>query len=148
MKEITKIFPNNIKYNLSKIGDIKKQLFFDIETTGLSPKNSNLYLIGCISIDGDKLIFKQWFSESLSEETVILQAFYEYAAPFDTLIHFNGDGFDLPYIKECAKQYYIFNPLENYKSIDIYKQIRYLKKPLSLSHMNRVFNSLLHANSL
>ena len=44
MKEITKIFPNNIKYNLSKIGDIKKQLFFDIETTGLSPKNSNLYV--------------------------------------------------------------------------------------------------------
>ncbi len=137
MKEITKIFPNNIKYNLSKIGDIKKQLFFDIETTGLSPKNSNLYLIGCISIDGDKLIFKQWFSESLSEETVILQAFYEYAAGFDTLIHFKGDGFDLPYIKECAKQYYLFNPLENYKSIDIYKQIRYLKKPLSLSHMNQ-----------
>lgn len=137
MKEITKNFPNNIKYNLSKICEPKKALFFDIETTGLSPKNSNLYIIGCINIDDDKIIFKQWFSESLSDETTILQAFYEYAVHFDTLIHFNGDNFDLPYIKECAKQYYLFNPLENYNSIDIYKKIRYLKKPLNLERMNQ-----------
>ena len=45
MKEITKIFKNNIKYDLSKIGNPEKVLFFDIETTGLSPKNSKLYLI-------------------------------------------------------------------------------------------------------
>ena len=44
MKEITKIFKNNIKYDLSKIGNPKRVLFFDIETTGLSPKNSKLYL--------------------------------------------------------------------------------------------------------
>ena len=137
MKEIIKNFPNNIKYNLSKICEPKKTLFFDIETTGLSPKNSNLYLIGCISIVEDKIIFKQWFSESLSDETAILQAFYEYAGSFDTLIHFNGDNFDLSYIKECAKQYYLFNPLENYKSIDIYKKIRHLKKPLLLTRMNQ-----------
>ena len=137
MKEITKIFPNNIKYDLSKIGDPAKILFFDIETTGLSPKNSKLYLIGCISIKSDKLQFKQWFSESMSDETAMLQSFYEYAANFDTLIHFNGDGFDLPYIRECAKQYYLFNPLDNYASIDIYKKVRHLKNPLGLERMNQ-----------
>ena len=127
MKEITKKFKNNIKYDLSKIGDVKRLLFFDIETTGLSPKNSNLYLIGSIGVDNDTVIFKQWFCE----------AFFEYAADFDTLINFNGDGFDLPYIRECSKQYYLFNPLETYKSLDIYKEVRYLKKPLGLERMNQ-----------
>lgn len=137
MKEITKKFKNNIHYDLSKIGNIKKLLFFDIETTGLSPKNSNLYLIGCINVDNDNIIFKQWFCESLSDETDVLQAFFEYATEFDTIINFNGDGFDLPYIRECANQYYIFNPLTDYKSLDIYKEIRYLKKPLGLERMNQ-----------
>ena len=89
MKEITKKFKNNIKYDLSKISDVKRLLFFDIETTGLSPKNSNLYLIGSINIDNDTVIFKQWFCESLSDETSVLQAFFEYAADFDTLISEN-----------------------------------------------------------
>ena len=137
MKEITKIFKNNIKYDLSKIGNPEKVLFFDIETTGLSPKNSKLYLIGCISVEKDNLNFKQWFSENMSDETAMLQSFYEYAAKFDTLIHFNGDGFDLPYIRECAGQYYLFNPLDDYVSIDIYKKIRHLKKPLGLERMNQ-----------
>lgn len=138
MKEITKTFPNKIHYDLSKLGNIKKILFFDIETTGLSPKNSNLYLIGCMHITSNHTVtFKQWFAESLKDEISLLQSFYNYASQFNTLIHFNGDGFDLPYIKECAKQYYLFDLLENYKSIDIYKIIRYLKKPLGLPHMNQ-----------
>ena len=61
MKEITKKFKNNIKYDLSKIGDVKRLLFFDIETTGLSPKNSNLYLIGSININNDTVISSSGF---------------------------------------------------------------------------------------
>lgn len=136
MKEITKTFTNNFKYDLNKLGNPEKILFFDIETTGLSPKNSSLYLIGCIHI-GDEITFKQWFAESLGDEAILLQSFYSYAKYFDILIHFNGDSFDLPYIRECSRQYYLFNPLDNMYSIDIYKMVRYLKKPLNLSHMNQ-----------
>lgn len=136
MKEIAKTFPNNLKYDLNKLGNPEKILFFDIETTGLSPKNSNLYLIGCIHI-GDEITFKQWFAQSLGDEVLLLQSFYSYVKDFDILIHFNGDSFDLPYIRECSSQYYLFNPLDKMHSVDIYKMIRYLKKPLNLQHMNQ-----------
>ena len=47
-------------------------LFLDIETTGLSPENSYIYLIGVICIkDGQKKLH-QWFLEDFSEEKKLI----------------------------------------------------------------------------
>ena len=65
------------------LGDPEKALFFDIETTGLSPYGSALYLIGAASVKDGAVEFCQWFSESLSDEIPVLRAFAEYVKGFD-----------------------------------------------------------------
>lgn len=77
----------------------------DIETTGLSPKNSAFVLGGLASPEEDSLIAEQYFAESLSEEQETLQRFWEDSAAKDVLITFNGQHFDIPFIKERLKKY-------------------------------------------
>lgn len=42
-------------------------LFFDIETTGFSPRNTSLYLIGAVCFLDEHWTFLQWFAETPSE---------------------------------------------------------------------------------
>ena len=72
----------------------------DIETTGLSPKNSAFVLGGLASNDDGKLTAEQYFAETLSHEQETLKAFWEAASAKDVLITFNGQHFDIPFIKE------------------------------------------------
>ena len=50
-------------------------LFLDIETTGLTPANSDLYLIGCVSYSDDCWHYTQFFAEKYEEELQILKEF-------------------------------------------------------------------------
>lgn len=43
-------------------------LFFDIETTGFSPKTSALYLIGVLYYQKDNWYLKQWFANDYNSE--------------------------------------------------------------------------------
>lgn len=72
----------------------------DIETTGLSPKNSAFVLGGLLSPSNDGLKAEQFFAETLSEEQIVLKDFWKKSAAKDVLITFNGRHFDLPFIKE------------------------------------------------
>lgn len=72
----------------------------DIETTGLSPKNSAFVLGGLASNDDGKLTAEQYFAETLDREQETLNAFWEAASAKDVLITFNGQHFDIPFIKE------------------------------------------------
>src|SRR5574344_2023752 len=87
-------------YPLEKLSEnIEDILFIDIETTGLSARTSSLYLIGCAFFREGTWQLRQWFAEKNTEEELLLSTFLSFAAPFHTLIHFNGNRFDLPYIK-------------------------------------------------
>lgn len=72
----------------------------DIETTGLSPKNSAFILGGLVTPEEDGLKAEQFFAESLNKEKETLSAFWEAASSKDVLITFNGQHFDLPFMKE------------------------------------------------
>ncbi len=76
----------------------------DIETTGLSPKNSAFVLGGLASPADCGLTAEQFFAETLSEEQEVLHDFWKTAASKDVLITFNGQHFDLPFIKERMKE--------------------------------------------
>ena len=43
-------------------------LFFDIETTGFSPANTQVYLIGCAARRGNFICVTQFFAEKPQEE--------------------------------------------------------------------------------
>ena len=53
----------------------EESIFFDIETTGFSPANSSVYLIGCARRKGKYICIDQYFAENPSEEKIIISAF-------------------------------------------------------------------------
>ncbi|MGN0417913.1 ribonuclease H-like domain-containing protein [Anaerostipes faecalis] len=96
----------------------KKYLFFDIETTGLSPDVSAITLIGCCHFDGTIL---QWFNEDGFSQKEILKDFLDYIVSYDTLISYNGTTFDLPFLESKIREYHLDNPLDHMEHIDLYQ---------------------------
>lgn len=134
----------------------EKIAFFDIETTGLSPKASSLYLIGAMCYDSGQKEWSltQWFADNYHSEADILQAFLSFLAPFQALYHFNGAIFDVPYVLAKCKKHQIdpsrhcLELLQNTNShqaagkdkavsVDLLKMIRPLKKKLGLLRANQ-----------
>ncbi len=81
-------------------------LFFDIETTGLSPKASSLYMIGVMFFDQkcNAWHIRQFFADNYKSEPGIITSFLEILGNYKYLYHFNGKTFDIPYIlNKCSK---------------------------------------------
>jgi len=125
------------QYPIHKLADIHATFFLDIETTGFSAKTSSLYLIGCLYYKDDVWNLVQWFAESNDEEKEILVSFKEFTKNFKTVIHFNGNGFDLPYLAHKFTRFKLANPLENLENIDLYKSIRPYKAILKLEDLKQ-----------
>lgn len=117
--------------------DKSRPLFFDIETTGFSAASTHLYLIGCIYEKNDEWLLKQWFLENPREEREALELFSEFLTDFDTLIHFNGSGFDIPYLNKKYEKYKLRSPFPDMKSIDIYKLLMPFKKLLGMTSLKQ-----------
>ena len=104
-------------------------IFFDIETTGLSPANASVYLIGAVMLVDGRWILRQFFAESFADEPVLLESFFKLIRERRkngraVLISYNGDGFDIPFIKKCAAQYCIANELTDVLSVDLFRKIK------------------------
>ena len=123
-----------------------KALFFDIETTGFAAKNTKLYLIGCVYADASTGNFTsiQWFLDDYNDEGELIKAFTQFSKDFDTLIHFNGQGFDIPYVEAKCQKYNISFDFSAFNHIDLYKYASKLKIYLK----PRILNKKLWSNSL
>lgn len=107
-------------------------LFIDIETTGLSPKTSDLYLIGVSYFTGDDWNVIQFMAETPAEEKQVLSVFSDFSKGFKCVVHFNGDRFDIPFLQAKFEKYGMEDPLEDLSSFDIYKSVKSYKKQLGL----------------
>lgn len=112
-------------------------LFFDIETTGLYWKRSHLYLIGVASLEGGTFSLTQYLAQKPSEEEMLLQEFTAVSASYERLVHYNGEGFDLPYLAHKYAFYGMDNRLERLESVDLYRRIRPLKKLINFSQLKQ-----------
>lgn len=125
LPEFNPVFPPSIDQNRS--------VFFDIETTGLSPASSFLYLIGCVFRENGRFRLIQWFSDDVRNEKELLAAFTEWISRFRCLIHYNGTAFDIPYLTAKCRKHQIAFDFNSFESIDIYKRIlpyrRYIPAP-------------------
>ena len=92
-----------INYPIENFSKKEKIIYFDIETTGFSRKYCIVYLIGCMYYSGDKLCYTQWLAENFNDEANVLMAFNKFIKDFDTVIHFNGNSFDIPFVTERGK---------------------------------------------
>lgn len=134
MKTETIILNNfTLSYPLEKVTNLEDILFIDIETTGFLSSNSSIYLIGCAYYSNGNWLIKQFFATSLEEERQLLSSFFDFAARFKFIIHFNGNTFDLPFINNRAEKYELHNPLIDMEGIDIYKRIHTYKNMLKLN---------------
>ena len=109
-----------------------KALVFDIETTGLSRERDSVYLIGCAYLADGVWQLKQFLAEKEVEERVVLSAFWSLAGSFEALLSYNGDRFDLPFLRERFLRYGINDILSSKESIDLYKHVLPMRSLLNL----------------
>ncbi|MGN0437952.1 MAG: ribonuclease H-like domain-containing protein [Lachnospiraceae bacterium] len=143
MKVITYSLPISSEYYLPQYilnqCPLNQLLFFDIETTGFIAKNTTLYLIGALYYTEKEVHVIQWFNEDGKSEKELILGFMEFTSSFTHLIHFNGTGFDIPYLKQKSQQLAISYSLENsLTQIDIYKKIKPLKKIIQTDNLKQV----------
>lgn len=124
-------------YPLARIGALEDLLFFDIETTGFSGDYSTLYLIGCTYFQDDSWQLVQWFADTADSEAGLLHSFFSLLKQFRILIHFNGDGFDLPFLSKRCQKLGLDYSFDHIESFDIYKKIKPYRKLLGLESLKQ-----------
>ena len=107
---------------------LENTLLYDIETTGLNPKSSQLYLLGILLFHKEKIELIQYFAESVLDEEEILEQFFQLCKTKRVLISFNGEGFDNRFIETMVKSYGKLPLHLNLKQLDLFKLIRKRKK--------------------
>ncbi|WP_343210028.1 ribonuclease H-like domain-containing protein [Anaerolentibacter hominis] len=135
MKTVRKKLQLDCRPVFPKPYPLEQFLFFDIETTGFSPDVSSVYLIGCLSFDGKDWEFIQWFADDYRSEQELLKSFGEYMKQYACLVHYNGTGFDLPYIQKKWIKYKLAYTFDTIDSLDIYKRIYPYRKLLPLENL-------------
>ena len=143
MKTIDYTIPYTTEYtiegHLARHYNKDNLLFFDIETTGFIAANTTLYLIGVLWYENHNLHIRQWFNEDGKSEKELILSFLTFCDKYTHLVHFNGIGFDLPYLKQKSDILSIAMQLEQTMSqIDIYKRIKPYKNVFALDNMKQV----------
>lgn len=123
-----------LTYPIDKLFNRNEILFIDIETTGFTARTSKLYLIGCVYYEGDEFKTIQFFANKYEDEKRILEEFFLFSKGFKTLIHFNGNNFDIPYILDKCREHGINENFDSFEGIDIFKRVQPLKSFLKLEN--------------
>ncbi len=80
--------------------NLKKMIFLDTETTGLSGGTGTLaFLVGIARFDDEGLKLTQFLVEDPSEEPAMLLEFANQTVDIDAVVTFNGKSFDMPLLK-------------------------------------------------
>lgn len=136
MVVISKTFSIPQFYDSHAIAPLKDLVFLDIETTGLTPATSSIYLIGAVYHQQMEWHIRQWFSDSLNSEQEILEDFFSFIKNYQVIVSFNGETFDLPFLKKCAAAYGLnTDVLDNIRSFDLYRHLRPVKTLLQLENL-------------
>lgn len=120
-------FPDFLNENFDK----NKYMILDIETTGLSPKFTNVILVGIIYHQNDCWYLTQFFCDHRSEEKELLLKLKDYIDDH-LIITYNGHAFDIPYLNARYKAHAINYQISMAKHFDLYRVVRASKKALDL----------------
>lgn len=135
MISIKEKISNNLKYPIYEPYNINQVIFFDIETTGLSPKSSNVYLIGLAYYEKNNWQLLQWLSKGPKTEVELLKLFAKKIQSYKRLIHFNGNSFDIGYLSSKYQKYKLDNPFINIDSFDLYLKVTPYRKVLPFPNL-------------
>lgn len=135
MKIVDEICKEKITYSVAR--EKEKIVFWDIETTGFSPKTSALYLIGVIYYQMGTWRVKQWFADDYLSEKEILICFFEFIKAYQVIIHFNGSTFDIPFIEKKCKQHHLTGEeyqFSDMESVDLFRIFSACKKRIKIEN--------------
>lgn len=142
MKVIHRIFepailPKDINFLLQLVFPdtnytISDLLFWDIETTGFSAKNNICYLIGSVYYEQNKWHYYQFFAELPEEEPNIINHFSSLLRQYKIIVHFNGDGFDIPFLNTRSQFLKLDIDFYSILHIDLYQYAKKAQKLLKL----------------
>ncbi len=82
-------------------------------------------------------VVTQIMAESSAEEILLLEQFSKILGRYDTILEFNGDRFDLPYMKEKYESYQMADPFIHCKTVDLYRVVKPYKNMLGMSRLNQ-----------
>lgn len=137
MKNVKSAFHFNLDKSLFN-ENIDELLFFDIETTGFSAKSTVLYMVGLGYFSENRWIVEQFLAQTYEDEMLLITSFLDILNNYKVLVHFNGDGFDIPYIIEKCRKYNLDTEfLNRVKSFDIYKAISPYRKIFPLENLKQ-----------
>jgi len=110
------------------IGPAREICFLDIETTGFSRLYDSVYLIGiAVYVDGAFHI-KQFLAEELKDEGALLRRTLAVLTRYQKIVTYNGDMFDLPFLKERCYRFLrdpaLAEALGRIESVDLFRQFR------------------------
>lgn len=110
-------------------------LLLDIETTGLSAVRASIYCIGCSCLsdtDKNNINIQLFFAENPEQETELLIALGELLKTHKTIVTFNGNTFDLPFLKKRYSTHNMKQPFSDIQSVDLYREACRLKQLIQL----------------
>jgi uncharacterized protein YprB with RNaseH-like and TPR domain len=82
------------------LGDARRLLFLDTETTGLAGGTGTYaFLVGAGWLEDGRLVLAQYFMRDLDEEGALLAALAPLVERASGVVTFNGAGFDLPLLE-------------------------------------------------
>ena len=135
MKQFISEFKNDVDYN--KYFNNKEICFVDIETTGLSNNYNSIYLIGILYFNKTNRLWTlvQLFAQNLNEESSILEEFIKIIKGFDSIITYNGDTFDIPFINKRLEKFNLDYKLSKDLSFDMYRVVKDNRYYLNLENL-------------
>ena len=109
--------------------DVRKLLFLDTETTGLSGGAGTIaFEIGIGYLEEDYLVIKQYVMRDYSEEAAMLSDIAGFFDRFDTLVTFNGKTFDIPLLESRMIMQRIKQPISSLPHFDLLHACRRVYK--------------------
>ena len=110
-------------------------LLLDIETTGLSASRAYIYCIGCSCLsdtDVSSISIQLFFAEAPKQEPALLNALTGLLKTHKTIVTFNGNTFDLPFLKKRYSVNHMPHPFSDVQSVDLYREACRLKQVIQL----------------
>lgn len=118
-------------------------IFFDTETTGLDASSDMVFLIGTMFVRDGKTVILQYFSEGASDEINLLSSFFRLLSGYKYMVSYNGEGFDMRFIRQRLLFYNNLSDSQNIFPDDIFKNIT----GIDIYTLFKRFSSLLCASS-
>ena len=103
-----------------KAWDIRRVLFLDTETTGLSGGAGTVaFEVGLGFIEPRGMVIRQYVMRDYSEEPAMMAEIASLISRFDTIVSFNGKSFDLPLLESRMVMSRIRLPLTQMPHLDL-----------------------------